>query len=166
MCLHTSSRLSGSGKSSVKKQELLFVDVSLSRIRCCPPLSRCCRTAAPRSSWSVCKLSKSPKLAAATAAALPRATVVATSTASHVEVRVPETHLFIMCKQMELFREKSRGCSWIPFQYQNIFRLLFFGEWAFWQHNCDFFNYTGCKTSTFAQKLKFAKWFLAWQQPV
>lgn len=50
-----------------------------------------------------------------------------------------------------------------------FFCLLFFGEWTFWRRDCvrtDLFNYKGCKTSAFAQKLTFAKRFLAWQQPV
>lgn len=49
-----------------KKRGLTPLDVpSLSWIRCCPQLSRCCRTAAPRLSWSDCRLSKSPRLVAA-----------------------------------------------------------------------------------------------------
>ncbi len=72
-------------KSMVMKWGLLSLDVmSLSRIRCCPQLSRCCRIAAPRSSWSDCRLSKSPRLAAAVLVMM----MAASRKALHMEVRV------------------------------------------------------------------------------
>lgn len=71
---------------SVMKWGLLSLDVMLlSRIRCCPRLSRCFRIAALRLSWSDCRLSKSPRLAAAAAVVL---MVVETLTAPLMEVRV------------------------------------------------------------------------------
>ena len=87
MCSHPSWPVRG--EKEVMKWGLLSLDVmSLSRIRCCPRLSRCCRIAAPRSSWSDCRLSKSPRLAAAAAAEVLAVMVAATWTELHVEVSV------------------------------------------------------------------------------
>lgn len=87
MCSHPSWPVRG--ENEVMKWGLLSLDVmSLSRIRCCPRLSRCCRIAAPRSSWSDCRLSKSPRLAVAAAAEVLAVMMAATWTDPHVEVRV------------------------------------------------------------------------------